>query len=317
MFLSLDGAFADPPPWVKTDEFYLPYSVSVGLWYAMSVGFAMWAVFMLARAVLPDAVPERGAGGMPRPFHFTSALAESVFRWAAARSICCSWRCLPRHRDCRTWPANSVRALARHGHRIQVDPGISCCCSPSCGETGVRESESWRPWSSVWERSRSRCSDRRKAMAQHEFFVKTHFSRAATGEGDHPMGKDLTETTATDSQSFVAAMHHIRHRDLPREDRPTNAAKDIRLVHWAISGALTLITLYVAWRRLTPEPKDQLVFFGCLCALLMVVSPISHMHYYAMVLPLVSALWLRSLHERPGAIAADAPRRSRSCSGES
>jgi len=58
-------------------------------------------------------------------------------------------------------------------------------------------------------------------------------------------------------------MHHIRHRDLPREDRPTNAAKDIRLVHWAISGALTLITLYVAWRRLTPEPKDQLVFFGC------------------------------------------------------
>ena len=39
--------------------------------------------------------------------------------------------------------------------------------------------------------------------------------------------------------------------------------------------------------------------------LMMLITPISHLHYYAMVLPLVCGLWLRGLAMRPGAIAAD------------
>jgi alpha-1,2-mannosyltransferase len=36
-----------------------------------------------------------------------------------------------------------------------------------------------------------------------------------------------------------------------------------------------------------------------------VATPVSHMHYYAFVLPLVCGLWLRGLAARPGAVSAD------------
>jgi hypothetical protein len=65
-----------------------------------------------------------------------------------------------------------------------------------------------------------------------------------------------------------------------------------------------LVTVVVALRRLTPEPADQLIFLGCLCAVMMILTPVSHMHYYAMVLPLVSGLWLRDLAARPGRASA-------------
>jgi hypothetical protein len=75
--------------------------------------------------------------------------------------------------------------------------------------------------------------------------------------------------------------------------------------HLAVGGLMLLATLVVAYRRLTPAPADQLVFLGCLCVLMMMLTPVSHLHYYAMVLPLVSGLWLRSLAGRPGAVSAD------------
>ncbi len=37
----------------------------------------------------------------------------------------------------------------------------------------------------------------------------------------------------------------------------------------------------------------------------MLLTPISHMHYYAMVLPLACGLWLRGLARRPGEVWAD------------
>jgi hypothetical protein len=49
-----------------------------------------------------------------------------------------------------------------------------------------------------------------------------------------------------------------------------------------------------------------LVLFGCLCAVMMLTTPVSHMHYYAFVLPLVCGLWLRGLAARPGTISAGA-----------
>jgi alpha-1,2-mannosyltransferase len=35
-----------------------------------------------------------------------------------------------------------------------------------------------------------------------------------------------------------------------------------------------------------------------------VMTPVSHVHYYAFVLPLVAGLWLQGLAERPGTISA-------------
>ncbi|HYH68509.1 MAG TPA: glycosyltransferase 87 family protein, partial [Urbifossiella sp.] len=145
-----------------------------------------------------------------------------------------------------------------------------------------------------------------KTVEQHTFFVNNVLLAGTTGAGgEERFGQELTETNATDSQSFQSALHHIRHFDLPRENRPPHASAGTRLTHWGLSGVLTLVTLVVARRRLTPDPADQLVLLGCLFALMMVVTPVSHMHYYAFLTPLASALWLKSVAARPGAVFAD------------
>ena len=40
-----------------------------------------------------------------------------------------------------------------------------------------------------------------------------------------------------------------------------------------------------------------MIAYGCLAAMLPLVSPVSHMHYYAFSLPLVAGLWLNGLAE--------------------
>src|SRR5207253_10395392 len=47
-----------------------------------------------------------------------------------------------------------------------------------------------------------------------------------------------------------------------------------------------------------------LILLGCLCVLMVLLSPVSHMHYHAMALPVVAGLWLRGLAARPGSHTA-------------
>ncbi len=298
--------FADPPPWITTDEFYVPYPVSVGVWFTISVAFAMWAVHLLAGAILPDAKRGTRRWWYARTIPFYVCLGGIGFSLGRGQVnlmivalFAASFAAAIRGRRLTSglWLGVAIVfklipafLLLFPALRRDWRAGAGVAVALIVG-LGVIPIAMWGP---------------QKARAQHEFFIKNVVLAGTTGSGDHPMGKDLTHTTATDSQSFVAAIHHIRYQHLPRSERPKQASSHTRLAHWAIGGTLTLITLLVAWRRLTPEPKDQLVFFGCLCALLMVVTPVSHMHYYAMVLPMVSALWLRSLAERPGEVCADA-----------
>lgn len=123
-----------------------------------------------------------------------------------------------------------------------------------------------------------------------------------TGMGDQTRARELTDGTATDSQTFQAIVHNWQHPDAA--NRPEKPDRLTRLAHWAIGGALTLATLFAAGRRPRPRRADELIFFGCLCALMTLMTPVSHVHYYAFVLPLVAGLWLQGLAERPDTISA-------------
>ena len=76
----------------------------------------------------------------------------------------------------------------------------------------------------------------------------------AFGKGeDRTRAKELTDTTSTDSQSFLAILHNLTHWD--RNTRPAQASADVRRVHWIIGGILTLLTLAAArWRRVEDKP---------------------------------------------------------------
>jgi hypothetical protein len=122
--------------------------------------------------------------------------------------------------------------------------------------------------------------------------------------GDATRAKEMHDVAATDSQSVLAAVQAWQHPDPAA--RPPRATRAAKVAHVAVCGAMLLATAWVGFRRTSPAPADQLVLFGCLCAVMMLTTPVSHMHYYAFVLPLVCGLWLRGLGERPGALTAGA-----------
>lgn len=303
-FALLMVPFAEPPPSVQTDAFHVPFSVSVAVWYVLSVAIVFWAVHSFANAALPDARPGSRRWWYARtvPVYVCIggigfSLGRGQVNLLLVALIAGMFAAVVRNRRITggIWLGAAIVIklipaflLLFPFTRRDWRAGVGVATAMLIGLIAI-------PFS-VWGPE--------KALAQHEYFVRNIMLAGSTGQGDHPAGKALTETNATDSQSFQAAFHHIRYWNTPRNERPAHAAAELRLAHWGISGVLTLVTLLVARRRLTSDPIDQLVFLGCLCALLMVVSPVSHMHYYAMVLPLVSGLWLRELSLRPGQISA-------------
>jgi hypothetical protein len=125
------------------------------------------------------------------------------------------------------------------------------------------------------------------------------------GTGDQTRAKELTEATSTDSQSFQAAAHNLLHPD--KATRPTAFDRRAKLFHLGMVGLLSAGTAAAGWRGRRAGPAGQLVFFGCVTAVMLLASPISHMHYYAFGLPLAAGLWLRELERRPGAAVAGGP----------
>jgi hypothetical protein len=114
----------------------------------------------------------------------------------------------------------------------------------------------------------------------------------ALGWGDDKSRADeLIEVTATDSQSFVAALHNTLHLD--RNHRPRSAAPAVRRAHWMIGATFTLLTLVAArWRRREPAPTAPL-FLGALTLVMILSSPVCHTHYFTLSLPLVMGLLAR------------------------
>jgi len=98
----------------------------------------------------------------------------------------------------------------------------------------------------------------------------------------------MIDTTANDSQSLQAALHNTLHpiRAL-RPAQPTN------LVRWfprLVGVTLTLLTLAAAgWRR-SAEAINLVLFLGSLVINMLVLSPVCHLHYFSLCVPMVMGL---------------------------
>src|SRR5262249_45129196 len=55
------------------------------------------------------------------------------------------------------------------------------------------------------------------------------------------------------------------------------------------SGILAVLTLVAAGRR-KRSMTQEVMFFGCLILVMLLASPVCHLHYFALALPLVMAL---------------------------
>lgn len=291
---------ADPPPGADRSG-YLPFAVSVALWYLLSIAAVGYAAHTLASAVLPDARAGTRRWWYARTVPVYVCLTEIAFSLGRGQVtlillalIAAGFAALIRGRHLRggAWLGAAVvvklipaylllypfvRRDWRAGFGVAAALGVGIAVIPVI----------------VWGPA--------GAIEKHQYFWEHVVVAGTTEDASDHLGHELTKVTSSDNQSIVAAIHNITHFDLPKDYRPPRASLTARLAHWGFAGAWTLVAVYVGLWRLSPSATDQLVYFGCICALMLVVTPMSHRHYYAFGLPLAAGLWLRELAARPGA----------------
>jgi hypothetical protein len=296
-FAVLMAPLGDPWPWTADRAGYLPFWVSVAVWYVVSVLLVGFTVHTLAKAVLPDAVPGSRRWWYARtvPVYVCVGgigytLSRGQVNVLLVALVAGMFAAAMRQRPVRAglWLAAAIALkvipgllilfpLVRRQWRAGV--GVALGLFALLGVVPV----------AVWGVEGAIRNDLK--------IIDAVLAPGATGGGDQTRAVELTNTTATDSQSFQAVIHNIRNPN--KATRPPVADRLTRLTHWAVGGLMTLVTVLAAWRRPRTEPAEQLVFLGCLCVVMLLLTPVSHMHYYAMALPLVAGLWLKALAARP------------------
>jgi len=109
------------------------------------------------------------------------------------------------------------------------------------------------------------------------------------------LAKELHDVTAKQSQSFMAVLHYTRYPNDGPVPRPSKPDADLKAVHFAIGGAMVLAcwgAAELARRRGNLSPAEWLVILGNFSTAMLLIVPMSHMHYYCMMLPHVAGLFL-------------------------
>jgi hypothetical protein len=114
---------------------------------------------------------------------------------------------------------------------------------------------------------------------------------------DRSRETDLTGMARVHNQSLVGVFHAFRHpvRNL-RPARPSLVSGAAALLVGAVLTLLTLVA--VGWRA--DDRRAVVIGLGSLVAVMLLVAPVCHPHYFCHWLPLVSGLLARELERRGG-----------------
>jgi alpha-1,2-mannosyltransferase len=117
---------------------------------------------------------------------------------------------------------------------------------------------------------------------------------ALLGGSDRSRAGELLDINGTDSQSFVALLHRWYNLSetvsLPRRLRSRPLERWATPAHWAIAALLTVLTLPAArWDRRKSALGEEL-FLSCLAVIMLLSSPVSHLHYFTLAVPLAMGL---------------------------
>jgi hypothetical protein len=286
--------FADPPAGVERSG-TLPFALTVALWYAFSVLCLGWAAHQLASALEQTAADPAVRRVSPRSR-----------RWWVLRVIPVLACLVPIGHTLMRGQVNllllallcGMAAAWLRGRRLQAGLWLA-------GAICLKIIPAFLLIYPLWRRD-GRCLagcalglllglgviptlvfGPRQTLAYYLEWDEALRRPALAGGTDSSRQKELIEITATDSQSFQAAIHNTVHFD--RWTRPAHPSWTVRAAHWSIGGLLTGLTLLAAgWRR--RSPATELVFFGALLVLMALLSPVCHLHYFCLLVPLVMGL---------------------------
>jgi hypothetical protein len=295
-FAVLMTPLADPPVG-ESRTGYLPFAVSVGVWYLFSLACVWFALNQYANAVLPAEPRGTRRWWYARTGPFLVAVGGVGFTLARGQVnllvVAMLAAMFASHLRGRRFTAGLWLGAAICLKVIPAFLGLYLLLKRDtrgvAGTIAALVVGLLLIPASVWGVD--------KAVAMNRLMVTNVLQPGTTGEGGATLAEELTNATATSSQSFQSAIHYLLHPD--PASRPTLASKETRLAHWAVGGALTL-ALVLAARGRAATPANELLLFGALGLLMLHLTPVSHMHYYAFGLPFACGVWLKGVAENPG-----------------
>jgi alpha-1,2-mannosyltransferase len=294
LFAILMVPFADPPAGADRTGM-LPFWLIVALWYAFSLVCAAFAVHMLAGA-LEQTSPDPAVRGQPR----------GCRRWWALRLLPMLACLVPIGHTLARGQVNLLLLLLLSGMAAALLRGRSWQAGFwLAGAICLKIIPALLLIYPVWRRDR-RCLagcalglvvglalipslvfGPVRNWAYFREWDQALRQPALQGEGDQSRAKELIDVTATDSQSFLAILHNTTNLD--RYTRPTTPAPWVRVAHWLIGGLLLGIMFLLAGRGRLSASKET-IFLGGLVLMMMLLSPVCHLHYFCLLLPLVMGL---------------------------
>jgi hypothetical protein len=284
--------FADAPPGQARDGL-LPFAVSVGIWYVLNVGFLAAGVHHLATA-LEEHLPTPGSTGrwwllrvLPSAACFM-AVGQSLTRGQVSllllALVCALTAATLRGRRFRAgiWLAAAICLKIIPAYlllfplwRRDARCLAGCAAGLLVGLVMVPLAVLGGPRTFHYYR---------EIEAK---VLRPGVGFASPDEAARPRTRELTGITQTDSQSFVAVLHNSYYLD--RTARPLEIQPWARAGHWGLAAAMTLATLAAA--RLQPcSPLGEALFIGLLALAMTVICPVCHFHYFALLIPALTAL---------------------------
>jgi alpha-1,2-mannosyltransferase len=286
---------ADPPP-RESRRGMMPFGIAVAVWYTLNLVFLAFAVNYLATALERTAAEH--ASGIPPPWSrswwslrllpilvcigpigvalergqadlLVLALVSAMIVAIIAGRSFAAGLCLAGAICLKLFPLYLlIYPLWRRDWRLLA----SCALGLVLG-LAVIPAVFLGPSKAI-----SYALEQNQVLIQPALFSGTDRSRAG----------ELLDINATDNQSFVALIHRWhnldqtvtvrRHLRAPLERWATAA-------HWSIAALLTALTLVAArWRRQAP-PLYEALFLGSLAIIMILSSPVSHLHYFTLALP--------------------------------
>lgn len=305
--------FADAPP--DAPAFDRPSPVAIGAWYVLTLAAALWSAHLLARAAelaIPSLIRPR-PDDPPIPWHrrrswwtlriwpllavapdLGSTLSRGQVNTLLLLGVAAAAYCLAvrRHALAGLCLAASICLKIIPGFlllfpviRRDVRFTLGCAAGGLLGLV-ILPGAVFGPATMV------------------DYNIKWLEKVGLPGLG---MGKDqsradeLTDFRNTDNQSIQGIIHNSMHVATPRPERPERPAAWVRPAHALIGAAFTLATIWVAlagrispahWWRRRPSygPVEIVLLLGLLTAVMLIVSPVTHRHYFVLLLPTWTAL---------------------------
>ena len=301
LFAILMTPFADPPQGINRNG-YLPYEVSVGLWYVLTLTIGVAGVGILARVI--EYPPRNLLAGMGRRFSQ---------QWWALRVI----------------PLLVLLpAIGRSQMRGQV--GLLVAFLLCYMVASILKGKRFRAglWLSgaiciklipvlllvfpLWRRDWRMLSGSllglvmgliivpvitlgpQRTVDSYASFYQWTLATGITGDTGGRAGGELTGITSTDSNSPMVVLHNIIYPE--KKHRPKVAHAGERMAHWVTAFVMMAITLLASgWKgkwytgKVEATVKDA-AFMAAFIPLMLVTSPVFHPHYVSMTVPLVMLL---------------------------